>query len=68
MMLTESHPCRSLIMNCPTYNCTAWQFLNLEAKVDEEGDEGDKDKEDKMTECMFLLNLQLFYFLTESSY
>ena len=55
-------------MNCPTYNCTAWQFLNLEAKVDEEGDEGDKDKEDKMTECMFLLNLQLFYFLTESSY
>jgi len=30
--------------------------------VDEEGDKGDEDEEDEMTECMFLLNLWLFYF------
>ena len=62
MMLTESHPRRSLIMSCLTYNRTAWQFLDLEAEVDEEGDKGDEDEEDEMTECMFLLNLWLFYF------
>jgi len=30
--------------------------------VDEKGDEGNEDGEDKITECMFLLNLWLFYF------
>ena len=49
-------------MSRPTYNCTAWRFLDLEAKVDEEGDKGDEDEEDEMTECMFLLDLWLFYF------
>jgi len=57
MMLTESHPHRSLIMSRPTYDRTARRFLDLEAEVDEEG-----DKEDKMTECTFLLNLQLSTF------
>jgi len=49
-------------MSCPTYDHTAWRFLDLEAEVDEERDKGDEDKEDKITECMFLLNLWLFYF------
>jgi len=63
MMLTESHPHRSLIMSHPTYNRTARRFLDLEAKVDEEGDEEeDEDEEDEMTECTFLLNLQLSTF------
>jgi len=61
MMLTESHPRRSLIMSHPTYDHTARRFLDLEAEVDEEGDE-DEDEEDEMTECMFLLNLQLSTF------
>ena len=58
MMLTESHPRRSLIMSRPTYDHTARRFLDLEAEVDEEGD----DKEDEMTECTFLLNLRLSTF------
>jgi len=49
-------------MSCPTYGHTAWWFLDLEAEVDKEGDEGDENEEDEMTECMFLLNLWLFYF------
>jgi len=53
MMLTESHPYRSLIMSCPTYDCTARRFLDLEAEVDEEN---------KMTECTFLLNVRLSTF------
>jgi len=57
MMLTESHPRRSLIMSCPTYDCTARQFLDLEAEVDEE-----EEEEDEMTECTFLLNLRLSTF------
>ena len=64
-MSTDSHPCRSLIMSHPIYNHTVQWFLDLEAKVDEEEDEDkeDKDKENKEDEkCMFLLNLQLFYF------
>jgi len=59
MMLTESHPCRSLIMSHPTYDRTARRFLDLEAEVDEEGDE---EEEDEMTECTFLLNLWLSTF------
>ena len=55
MMLTDSHPHRSLIMSHLIYDCTVLQFLDLEAKVDEEEDEEDE-------ECTFLLNLQLFYF------
>jgi len=58
MMLTESHLHRSLIMSHPTYDRTARRFLDLEAEVDEEGDE----EEDEMTECMFLLNLWLSTF------
>ena len=46
-------------MSCPTYDRTARQFLDLEAEVDEEGDE---EEEDEMTECMFLLNLRLSTF------
>jgi len=61
MMLTESHPRRSLIMSHPTYDRTVQWFLDLEAKVDEEGDE-EEDDEDEMTECMFLLNLWLSTF------
>jgi len=49
-------------MSCQTYDHTAQQFLDLEAKVDEEGDERDENEEGKMTECMFLLNIWLFYF------
>jgi len=64
MMLTESHPRRSLIMSRPTYDRTARQFLDLEAEVDEEGDdkEEDEEEEDEMTECTFLLNLRLSTF------
>ena len=41
------------------YNCTVWQFLDLEAEVDEEEGEEDEDEDE---ECTFLLNLLLFYF------
>jgi len=58
MMLTESHPHRSLIMSRPIYDHTARRFLDLEAEVDKEGD----DEEDEMTECTFLLNLRLSTF------
>jgi len=44
-------------MSCPTYDRTARRFLDLEAKVDEEGDE-----EGEVTECAFLLNLWLSTF------
>jgi len=59
MMLTESHLRRSLIMSRPTYDRTARRFLDLEAEMDEEGDE---EEEDEMTECTFLLNLRLSTF------
>jgi len=59
MMLTEFHPCRSLIMSHPTYERTARRFLDLEAEVDEEEEE---EEEDEMTECTFLLNLRLSTF------
>ena len=58
-MSTDSHTRRSLIMSHPIYNRTVWQFLDLKAEVDEEKD---KNKEDEVAECTFLLNLQLFYF------
>jgi len=44
-------------MSRPTYDHTARRFLDLEAEVDEEGDE-----EDEITECTFLLNLRLSTF------
>ena len=47
-------------MSHPIYNCTVQQFLDLKAKVDEE--EGEDNDKDEVAECMFLLNLQLFYF------
>ena len=48
-MSTESHLHRSLIMSHPIYDHTARQFLDFEAKVDEE----EEDEEDEETKCMF---------------
>ena len=61
-MLTYSHPHRFLIMSHPIYDHTVQWFLDLEAKVEEEVEEEEDEDEDEDEECMFLLNLQLFYF------